>query len=788
MWARARSAANRWLTADWRRGRGAMSGSIARALRIVRAHPNMVSVGQKTVVDGGAWSVEVTIKVGLPNPWMAVGHSPNGVRTIEPVTLIFPASFPLKAPTIWLRADFDRSLAHVQPGGLGDRPVPCIADLAPSELLHQQGLAGILNQLVLWLENAALGRLIDPAQGWEPVRRDDLAGFIVADAAALRGLVSRDAGSATFGFDYLSLADGGGERSVYGEMGASRLPLNERTIGALIAERVSSKTPAVRVGHSLAVVAWPGRLPSGGLFVSGHYQPETVTDLGSLIARAADYGCARPLQGALNWIRACLAGHCEPARFPLVVVLCARRPFHVIGSDSAIELSPYVVDIGPPTFLGVGDRTPVQPIGHRHAITPNLLRALSGAPTTDHTPSWIQVGCGSLGSKIALHLARAGRAPATVIDRSYLSPHNAARHALAPDIGGMPLHWIDAKAVAVAEAIEGLGQTATAVTQDVIGITRDRTAAKKHLPKKAWAVVNATASLGVREAFGSMPPAIEIARVLEASLFANGELGLLTVEGPDRNPDTLDLMAEAYSIMRMDDALRPVMFGAGATVTRQVTGEGCGSPTMVMSDARISMFAAPMAETVMRMQNTSLPEHGGRLLIGKVSDDGLGLSWSDHAVLRVAVVGVEGAGNWSVRISARAAETIADNIRQWPGVETGGIVMGRISEPARTFYVTDVLPAPTDSARCAHEFVLGIGGARKTIADYAESAGYSLFCLGTWHSHLSPSGPSITDRRTAAAVALARLAPSMLLIHTPAGFRALLADGAGATLPTSAED
>ena len=68
-----------------------------------------------------------------------------------------------------------------------------------------------------------------------------------------------------------------------------------------------------------------------------------------------------------------------------------------------------------------------------------------------------------------------------------------------------------------------------------------------------------------------------------------------------------------------------------------------------------------------------------------------------------------------------------------------------------------------------------------------KSAGYSLFCLGTWHNHLGASGPSGTDRTTAAAVALARLAPSVLLIHTPAGYRALLADAAGATPPASEE-
>jgi len=252
-------------------------------------------------------------------------------------------------------------------------------------------------------------------------------------------------------------------------------------------------------------------------------------------------------------------------------------------------------------------------------------------------------------------------------------------------------------------------------------------------------------------------------------------------------------MAEAYSCIREDEALQPMMFGSGAPLVRQMVGEGCGSPTMVMSDARVSMFAAPMAETIMRMQNASLPEHGGRLLIGQVSGDGLGLSWSDRAVPPVIIVEVEGPDGWSVRIARRAGEKIAADVGRWSGaetggIETGGILIGRISEPARTVYVTDVLPAPKDSTRSAHEFVLGTSGARKSIADYAESAGYSLFCLGTWHSHLAVSGPSATDRTTATAVALARLAPSILLIHTPAGFKALLADAAGASPPASEEN
>jgi hypothetical protein len=754
----------------------AAGGLTARTLRIMAAHPNIVAVRRKDIASKtGTWEAEADIRLGLPNAWMAEGRSPNGVHAIETVTFWFPAGFPLRAPVIRLRADFDRSLAHVQPDPPNKPPRPCIFDGNLAELLQQQGIAGILNQLVLWLENAAFGRLIDSAQGWEPVRRDELADFIVADAGALRALVRRKEGFALFAFEYAAFEVGDGPPSLHGEIGRDRLTLNAKTIGAFFRERSSRSNASLSLGRSVAIVAWPGRDASGAPIVAGRYEPETVTDVASLKARAADYGCAAPLESALRRLESCLGAYQASATFPVIVILCARRPFHLIGSGSAIELCPYVVEISAPTLLPAGDKAPVRPAGHRQAITPGLLQRLSGGQELEPL-KWIQLGCGSLGSKIALHLARAGRAPSTVIDRGYLSPHNAARHALVPGSSQMQVSWLGSKAKGVADAIEALGQKAEAATADIIAVIGDNDRTKKTLPKRAWAIVNATASLTAREALGSVPQGTEIPRVIETVLFGAGSLGVLTVEGPSRNPDTLDLMAETYALAREDDVLRDVMFAQGAGLTRQSIGEGCGSATMVMSDARLSMFAAPMAEAIADMQNRTLPDRG-RVLIGAMSADGLGMGWKDHVVPAVVVVPAEGQGPWRIRMSARAVGKMEEEVRRWPRVETGGILMGRISEAARSFYVTDVLPAPDDSIRTASGFVLGTRGARATIADYAESCGYSLFCLGTWHSHLMTSGPSSTDRATAAAVALARLAPSVLVIHTPSGFRALLADG-----------
>ena len=98
-----------------------------------------------------------------------------------------------------------------------------------------------------------------------------------------------------------------------------------------------------------------------------------------------------------------------------------------------------MVEVGAPRLFPDGERTRVRPAGHRHAIAAPLLRSMSAGGATEETPPWIQLGAGSLGSKIARHLARAGRAPGAVIDRARLSPHNAARHALVPSPGSMQM-------------------------------------------------------------------------------------------------------------------------------------------------------------------------------------------------------------------------------------------------------------------------------------------------------------------------------------------------------------
>lgn len=748
------------------------SKAIERAIAILAAH-DAVQQRVRLETSGNPSYVKVIadFEVSLPSRHLVNGKAPNGVRAIEPVTLVFGDDFPLRAPSIALRHDFNRSHPHINPGSASLPPVPCVIDGNLTEFMHANGFAGVVNQISVWLDSAANKTLIDPKQGWEPVRRDWDFHTIVANASKLHSFADGAGRHYFFPFDFIHVdpdADDGGLVRADFEDGASTV--NPHTFDKLISVR--QVRPSVWRGRSLALVVTPTKLPSGRLPVVDHYLPETVTTIAELRERAIVYGCDRALGDGLKWLAQC-AGAWEARgkwKFPLPVIMMAVRPFPVIGTGSEIELAPYLLLGGIPKLLVDGEQTRVWPARHLHKVEPNLLRRLSDHAGPPPSASMVLVGCGSLGSHLAIGLGRMGDAPSVVIDNRSLQPHNAARHALLARNGNDSMFSIGYKANALADALEGLGQKPCALTDDVVDLVRDKKLMKHALPKETWSIINTTGSLAVRESM--LACSFFQHRVIEGALFGEGKIGVLAVEGPARNPNIGDLMALAYDRFRTDDGMREAIL-AGKHTAREI-GQGCNSMTMALSDAVISQIAASMTLAIADMRTNGLPTDGGRLFVG--ARTGISIGWDDLMVVPFIEVLAEGRVEWSVRISKPVHEAIRRDISAWPNVETGGILMGRISESARMFHVVGLLPAPEDSTRSRAEFVLGIKGRKSAIEKYIKSTANALYWLGTWHSHLRPSGPSPKDKTTADIIKNGRVFPSVMLVATPAGYRALVTE------------
>lgn len=738
-------------------GAAAISVPVARAVRQMAAHPAVVSVG---ILSSGTTTVaELQLDARLPSRWKAEGNSPNGVRAVEPVSVHFGPRFPATAPRFFLRPDFDRSHPHIQPLSAIGLPEPCFSAVAPDELLRARGIHGLLDQLALWLERAARVELIAPTQGWEPTRRDHIDDLVVVDSAWLSTLPKRDAETRVLHATFSGF--GKGAATAYGIVALqTTTPIRSSFMDDL------EEQP----GRTICIAAWSGKLPSGQPFLAGTYEPETVTDVGSLHARAHGLGCGPQLASSLKLLLSRLKDRPFRQAIPVAIIIMARRPCPVIGQGSDWELLPYIVEITGRDDLGPTGTKPVRLAMHREAISPALLRRASGDTAAAETKPWSLLGCGSVGSHIALHLARAGRAPAHVVDKAWMAPHNYARHALLPisPHEGMVLL---PKSYLLAGAIATLGQSARSHDIDIV-TGRQRLPGNVVAPADVALLVNATGSLAVREALSSDGPGAR-ARVAEASLLANGHIGYLALEGPDCNPSVADLAVQAYQVF-LDDARLSRLVDDGEPVELAI-GQGCASLTVPMSDARLSVMAAPMAERIGRWHASGLPPDIGQLIIGTLDDDGMSVRWQQLEARPWTILSSRSNG-LSVRVAPNASRKMTEAVAARPGVETGGVLIGRWSDVTSTFHVVDVLSAPEDSVFSRDLFVLGTNGLTEAINDIVRRSRGALYALGTWHNHLRDSGPSQIDRRAAQMLARGQRMPVLLLIHVPGGYRFLTAE------------
>lgn len=741
-----------------------------RFLAAATAHPECLA-GRVISLDENGALVELDINVEMPLGMRVDGTSPNGVRRIETVRATLYPSYPWSAPSTTLRADFPRALPHLQPASAGDLPRPCLVDGNPREYFFQFGLleAGIfhlIHQLLLWLQRAALGELIDPDQGWEPTFRRDLSDILVISAETCRATVDRNGGHCAFRARYIR---SGSEDKPLGQGAGTwitatsdRVPLS-RHDQKLFTSRDSEGS---RGGATVCGLIWPDKLPSGEPFVADSYMPETVSSFGALRERARDLGCERALRVFLDGIEWAFRGFFLERSIPVAIILCARRPCHLIGSNSCIELLPYVIEIRPArermSLIAGGDCEPATPAMQLDSANPELLQSVSGASVF---PPAAMLGCGSVGSKMAMHLGRTGILVPVVCDKGFLLPHNMARHALARSWPGL------SKAGQIAEELSHLGQSPRVHKADLVTDLAARDTRKIILPKQAGYAINTTASLAVREALSALAPKELKPRLVEAALFGRGYGGFLLIEGSNHNPTLCDLIGELYATV-WPGRVQSLLFDPDYGLREIQIGQGCSSRTMPMSDMRLSAMTASLTEELIRADLKRQQE--GVIVVGTASEERGDTVWSRRTVPPFVQVSIEGAEGWTVRISERVLKLIREEMARFSGVETGGLLIGLCSARLRTVTVVDALPAPGDSERSPARFVLGTQGLKHSILSRHQASGGSLFDVGTWHSHLTDQGASALDRNTARTLAHGRPPPSVLLIATPNHLYALM--------------
>ena len=751
------------------------------ALKTIQSHPSVNGeLGIPWSLTNGGFEIKFDMSVPLPSRSNKKGMTGTGVKSKEPVILRFPPTYPFQAPAILLRPDFNRSLPHINPVLGSDEKshiVPCVYDGPLDDLLHQEGdgLSEILNQLLDWLAKAAINDLIDPRQGWEPIRRDDTFGWVVYDLTGLRALVQNKEKALAYQCRFWELKER--KEPLYFVGGIDHRKPRDVT-PFLIKNSFFTDKSLLRPSYgSLMIFAWS----NSGVIVD-RYLPESIYSLHQLHERAKEYGCYEPLRNvfvSLCW--AIKEASLNMPIFPIFIILCARRSCDLIGDDSSLELIPYVVECHvedaklpfSESAIRIRKDSPAFPLGHRHALTSKLLRRMSGGTDTMKDGPIVHIGCGSVGSKIAMHLARSGHGPFKLIDKAAFSPHNIARHALipVPEIPGQP------KASFLAEQIKMLRTEAEPYNDDIATLCQRSDKNKLIFPENTRLVVESTGSIAVRKLLVALSPKKLTGRLLHAALYEFGGIGIMALEGRGRNPNICDLVIRFWDERVDNQDIRSKFQIFSDAMSRQEVGLGCGSHTMVMPDTRVSLYAAGIAERARQVLEGGATQNG-ELWIGTLEADELQVSWRLVELGQTKILSVKAKNNWEIRILEQASNQISKEAERYEEIETGGVLIGRISLTRRCFTISRVIEAPPDSNRSQNSFILGTQGLKKKVKEIHNKSGGFLNYVGTWHSHPKGGEPSALDKHSLERMKRLRFgAPAIGLIWMPSGFKGIIDEG-----------
>ncbi|MBA5248737.1 MAG: hypothetical protein FE834_04270 [Gammaproteobacteria bacterium] len=661
------------------------------ARKFVEEHKSVIEIYDNYRNNEDLICFDIDVKVNLPSSYKANSKTDKGVRDIEKVILEFPKEFPDKAPKVYLRDDFNRNFPHINP--IVDKFNPCIFEGSVDELLQQQSwMDGILDQLINWLETSASNSLINPEQGWEPMRVDDNNGFLACDREKL-------------------LTDCKGEFLT---------EVSYKKIEKILISRVP-KIENGNIENSYMLCFYSNN-------ISSEYMSSNIKNFINLV----EFSKKNKIDNFKKSINGTYEELIKKNVRLLFISFFIKRPHNVIGTNSDIEILHFALELKKHKKKNeVHQKAKVYILSGLNFSNTKLLQQFSGAKEVMKENQMImQIGCGSLGSKISLHLARNGNDNFKLIDEKYFVPNNNARHALFSSFS------LNLKVKLLQKAMHEIGlKNINPISKSIFDIENFETSSND-------IIINSTASLSVNNYLTKKQ--FE-GRLIHTSLYNNGTIAFVGIEAKDREVKIIDITSLMYQKCAEDNEIAKRITNTHATY--QSIGQGCGSFTTVSSDATISISAAGMANFIQSKIDIGFGDDG-EFLLGIMDDNNLGMSWKTITIQPLNVQSIKGiqGEEWEIRIFRNVLDEIKIESEKWNALETGGILIGHISIPTQTIVITGQIEAPEDSERGKSKFCSGVKGLSEKLKSIEKKSAGMITQLGTWHSHPnSLSNPSNID-------------------------------------------
>lgn len=637
----------------------------------------------------------------------------HDIKAIEPVAIIFPKSG--GAPSVFaLREDFPET-PH-QNATPADKPASlCIDDRNWHEARLTYSSMDLARRIQMWLAKAARGELHDQSLPPEPIfypatyslilpaaaigpegHRQSLSGYIRPDNKSLIIVDATDAGGQRPGVLTIMQYRAQPQK-------LSRIRDAPSTLGELATDLTSVGVDLLD-DLKVQLRTWSG-------------SNKNDTRLSSLLVLLITFPVLDE-QGKESLHRRAFVSVQSAGDVGVCLGILLKDP-----SPNAVPR--YV------TALGTGqvslDPIGLQPAGIHLAFDREIAREIAGRSAAD-TRRVMLVGAGSIGSHIAVNLAREGRFKWTVVDNDALLPHNLARHALLqPDVGAP-------KAVALAEHLTALlGEPCESVVADIIAPGTMQSARVDKALAEAEIIIDASASVAVSRHLAEIQTTS--GRRVCAFFNPSGTSAVILCEPVNRSVTLHDLEAQYFRLLLTDKRLSTHLHPPPAGVSYSGS---CRSLTNRIPASRAAILAALASRGIVGC----LQHDKGSIAVWTLGDTG---RVSQVSKRPSKVRSLE--HRWKVTYNADLLNDLSRLRKNGLPAETGGVLMGLVDSSRRTIHLAYAMPAPQDSEGSIAGFERGVVGLLGSVNRIAESTMHQLRYVGEWHSHPDRASvrPSGTD-------------------------------------------
>jgi len=659
-------------------------------------------------------------------------RAPGGLvlRERERFQIYVPAEFPYQKPEVWVRHKRFAGAPHVQWSHH-----LCLYQAPQTEWSVDDGMFGFIERLHMWLRRAALNQL-DPEGG--PLHPP----VAYTDGTAKTPVVIRADAPETSGCAWLGYAH---VRNV-----GSRVEVVDWTVAPV-------KRDNLTLAPALLLPAWmPWEFPSQLAELFSQIM-DRGADLRELVFRlqtaallndqnAPVYAViGTPMRGIRGGqLRQHLAvWYIEPERAQdLSVSLLKGFTKNDLVRPLADEAYSRVVDWASTAkvhWCHVLEARPEITVRRDHESTTAYFR----------DREVLLLGCGALGSHVALFLAQSGVKRLVLKDYGIVKPGVLVRQLYTDaDIGR-------SKAYALGDRLKSLRPDLDVVAAAVDLSTNLKQAAD--WTEGCDLIIDCTASAIVQSRLEAVRQAETGTRPAMVSMVISrlADCGLVVVAHPTHTGGPADV----YFRTKLEVCKRPWLnayareFYPENDRTDLFQPEpGCSDPTFVGSGADVAALSGALlnlAATELGQPTGSAASHliaQPSSLVGKGGEIGrVSLAWQPDFICADCHKG------YQIRVSRGAWLDIQSAIgrsRRELGehVETGGLLFGRRDDVLKTMWITEASGPPPDSVASTDGFVCGTEGAEEGYDQRKQKFRGSVTCLGTWHTHpMCRPLPSLQD-------------------------------------------